>query len=134
MGGGDFDRFAAQGGDFGLIHADVLRENVLFSAGTVSIIDFDDSGFGFRLYDLATLASQNEDAPDYPDLMAAAVAGYRSIRPLSDTDVALLPMFLMLRRFASMGWVVDRVPVGDARSRTYAARAVNAARKFLDSA
>lgn len=125
--------FKDQGGDFGLIHADVLRENVLFSGKTGSIIDFDDCGFGFRMYDFATLASQNEDEPHYADLMAAAVDGYRGKRALPKADVALLPLFVMLRRFASMGWVVDRVPKGDARLRVYAQRAVRAADRFVTS-
>lgn len=123
--------FSATGGDYGLIHADVLRENVLFSGETVSIIDFDDCGFGFRLYDLATLASQNEDEPEYEVLMAAATEGYRSERALADADIALIPLFLMLRRFASCGWVVDRSAVGDPRIRIYAERAVKAAYEYL---
>jgi hypothetical protein len=41
-------------GEMGLIHADVLRENVLVNGRSVSLIDFDDSGFGFRLHDLGT--------------------------------------------------------------------------------
>jgi Ser/Thr protein kinase RdoA (MazF antagonist) len=123
--------FRDRGGDFGLIHADVLRENVLFSGETVSIIDFDDCGFGFRLYDLATLASQNESEPDYAALMQAAITGYRSERPLSDADAALLPMFLMLRRFASAGWVISRAAAGDPLQRLYAERAVTAAERFV---
>ncbi len=118
-------------GDFGLIHADVLRENVLFSGETVSIIDFDDCGHGFRIYDFATLASQNQDEPDYDALMAAAVAGYRARRGLPDRDVALLPLFVLLRRCASMGWVVDRVPPGDPGVRVYARRAVRAAARWM---
>ncbi|HHI71334.1 MAG TPA: homoserine kinase, partial [Rhodobacteraceae bacterium] len=36
--------------DFGLIHADTLRENVFVQGDTVTLIDFDDGAFGFRLY------------------------------------------------------------------------------------
>ena len=32
----------------GLIHADVLRENVFVGPGGLSLLDFDDSGFGYR--------------------------------------------------------------------------------------
>jgi len=124
--------YAEDGGDYGLIHADLLRENVLFGADGPVLIDFDDCGFGFRIYDIATLASQNESEPDYAELMAAALAGYREIRALSDQTEQLLPMFVMLRRFASCGWVVPRVSAGDPRMRTYAQRAVTAAERFLD--
>jgi len=121
--------FVLDGGDFGLIHADVLRENVLFDGDDAVLIDFDDCGFGFRLYDLASLASQNEQEPHYQALMNAAFEGYRSQRDLPEDTAALLPMFVMLRRFASCGWVVPREGVDSQRA--YAQRAVRAAERFL---
>ncbi|MCI2399794.1 phosphotransferase [Aliiroseovarius subalbicans] len=119
------------GGDIGLIHADALRENVFLDGDSVTLIDFDDAGFGFRMYDLAVLMSQNEGLPNSAALQDAAIAGYRSARPLPDDAVALLPMFIMLRRFASMGWIVPRVQPGEDWDRVYADRAVAAARRFL---
>ena len=74
-------RHQRQGGDFGLIHADVLRENILVDNGVLSLIDFDDSGFGFRLYDLGTALSQNLYEPDYAQIRDALVAGYNETRP-----------------------------------------------------
>lgn len=125
--------FLENGADFGLIHADILRSNTYIHDQNVTLIDFDDCGFGFRIYDLATLMSQNEGLENTPALQAAAVAGYRKIRPLSDEAEALLPMFLMLRRFASMGWIVPRAKPGANEIRTYAERAVKAAHAFLSS-
>jgi Ser/Thr protein kinase RdoA (MazF antagonist) len=52
---------ATRGGDFGLIHADVLRENVLFAASGPHLIDFDDAGFGFRAFDLGHCAEPDAD-------------------------------------------------------------------------
>ena len=40
-------------GDKGLIHADLLEENILVGNQKLWVIDFDDCGFGFREYDLA---------------------------------------------------------------------------------
>jgi len=117
--------------DFGLIHADVLRENVLFGADGAVLIDFDDCGFGFRIYDLATLASQNETEADHAKLMSAAIAGYRKRRPLSEYAEAMLPCFVMLRRFASCGWIVPRAAPDDPQVRLYTKRAVDAAQRFL---
>ncbi|MBI1217166.1 MAG: phosphotransferase [Rhodobacteraceae bacterium] len=116
------------GADYGLIHADLMRENLLVDGPTLRLIDFDDSGFGFRLYDLGTLMIQNLDEPAYPDLLAAAAAGYASLRPL---DAPLIPMFVMLRCLASCGWAVPRLPPGSPRLRDYATRAVRQAEAFL---
>ncbi|MCP3971562.1 MAG: phosphotransferase [Rhodobacteraceae bacterium] len=123
--------YLAGGADFGLIHADVLRENVFLGPGGPVLIDFDDCGFGFRIYDLATLASQNEGEPNYAGLMAAALAGYREERELATEAERLLPMFLMLRRFASCGWIVPRADPEAEAVRAYAERAVRAAERFL---
>lgn len=125
------ETFAASGGDYGLIHADVLRENVLLRGDEVMLIDFDDAGWGFRLYDLATFMTQNEDEPNASALRDAALQGYREARALSRDDASLLSMFVMLRRFASMGWIVPRADVRDPKVRDYAAKAVTAARAFM---
>lgn len=125
------EAFAERGGDYGLIHADVLRENVLVDGEAVILIDFDDAGFGFRLYDLATMMTQNEDLPNADALRDAALAGYRAARPLSEADAAFLPLFVLLRRLASTGWIVPRRAPDHPAQRAYAERAVKAAHAFL---
>lgn len=116
------------GADFGLIHADLMRENILVDGGTLRLIDFDDSGFGLRLYDLGTLMLQNLDEPAYPELLAAAVEGYASLRPVAAAQV---PLFVLLRCLASCGWAVPRLPPGSPRLRDYALRAVRQGEAFL---
>lgn len=123
--------FQENGADFGLIHADALRENVFFDQGELTLIDFDDAGFGFRLYDLAVMMTQNEDEPAADGIRDAALAGYRSMRDLPQDAEALLPMFVMMRRFASMGWAVPRYPAESETTKAYAEKAVRAAEAFL---
>ena len=120
------------GGDFGLIHADALRENVFVRDGAVSLIDFDDGGFGFRLYDLGVAMSQNWDAPNARHLALALLQGYCARRPISAAARALLPAFTTLRALAYCGWVIGRYPPDSAATRDYGARAVAAARIFLE--
>jgi Ser/Thr protein kinase RdoA (MazF antagonist) len=61
------DRFKAAASDlgagdgvFGLIHGDFTFDNLLFFRRDVRVIDFDDCGFGYFLYDLATLLDRIE--------------------------------------------------------------------------
>ncbi len=126
--------YRAAGADYGLIHADLMRENILVDGSQLRLIDFDDCGFGFRLYDLATLMLQNLAEPAYPNLLQAALDGYGAVRPLGAADIALLPMFVMLRCFASCGWAVPRMAQDDPKLRFYAERALQQARLFLDGA
>ncbi|WP_371170428.1 phosphotransferase enzyme family protein [Aliiroseovarius sp. 2305UL8-7] len=123
--------YLENGADFGLIHADALRENVFVHEDQLTFIDFDDAGFGFRLYDLAVMMTQNEGEPAYEAIKAAALAGYRERRTLSQEAEELLPMFLMLRRFASMGWAVPRYDPAGPEVASYTQKAVTAARNFL---
>lgn len=92
--------------DYGLIHADLVPENVMRGAdGSLYLIDFDDGGFGFRLFDVATALIKNRDEPDYVDLRAALIAGYHSQRPL---DMGALDLFMALRAVTYVGWLISR--------------------------
>ncbi len=123
--------YLENGADTGLIHADALRENVFIKDDELMLIDFDDAGFGFRLYELAVMMTQNEDEPAADQIRDAAIAGYRERRDFSAEAEELLPMFIMLRRFASMGWAVPRYDLNDPALIGYTERAVMAARQFL---
>jgi Ser/Thr protein kinase RdoA (MazF antagonist) len=118
-------------GSFGLIHADVLRENVLFGGDMPHLIDFDDSGFGWRLYDLGTVMSQNLSEPDPGALAQALIEGYRTRRPLSHNEARLLPLFTLARTCASVGWTMPRLAPGHPICRRHIARAVGLAQATL---
>jgi Ser/Thr protein kinase RdoA (MazF antagonist) len=124
--------YAAGGADWGLIHADLLRENILFDGRHAHLIDFDDSGFGFRLYDLGTALSQNLEEPALNEIATGLVEGYATQRPLTDDDLAMLPVFVMLRTLASVGWTMPRLAADDPRNRAYLNRAVRTAHAVLE--
>ena len=69
------------------------------------MIDFDDCGFGWFLYDYATTVTFMEEHPEVPDWTAAWVEGYRSVMPLSAAEEAELPSFLLLRRMMAVCWI-----------------------------
>jgi len=80
------------------------------------VIDFDDCGFGWHVYDMAVALYQLEGSRRFEALQAAFVRGYRSRRALSDATVALIPMFLLVRGLAVIGWLLQR-PEIDASAR-----------------
>jgi len=114
--------------DFGLIHADALRENVFVRGNAITLIDFDDGAFGFRLYDLGVAMSQNWDLPNAPELAAALCEGYG----LDANSSALVPVFTVARALASCGWCMPRYAANDPALIAYANRAVNIAKRYLD--
>ena len=94
---------------FGLIHADLGFENVLVADdGTVTIIDFDDSGDSWYLFELASALYPHDRSDGFDERRDALVAGYRHVRELPDELLAELPAFLMARRIQTLGWVFSR--------------------------
>ena len=112
-------------GDSGLIHADVLRENVLVNDRSVSLIDFDDSGFGFRLHDLGTALVQTFQHPEQPQIRAALMAGYGT----GDQD--MVKAFTLARALSSVGWTMPRLQPDDPVQKSHLARAISLAGQVL---
>jgi Ser/Thr protein kinase RdoA (MazF antagonist) len=70
---------------YGLIHADMgVKANLLFWRGHPHPIDFDGSGFGYWMYDLAVALTDCIHVPEYPSLRAA----------LPDAHLAQLELFI----------------------------------------
>jgi Ser/Thr protein kinase RdoA (MazF antagonist) len=90
---------------FGLVHADIRLANLLVDEDTVRVIDFDDCGFSWFMYDFATTVSFIEDHPRVPELQDAWVRGYRSVAPLDRGSEAELPTLVMLRRLLLVAWI-----------------------------
>jgi Ser/Thr protein kinase RdoA (MazF antagonist) len=79
--------------------------NLLVDGETVKVIDFDDCGFSWRLYDAATAVSFFEHEPQVPELLAAWAEGYRRVLPLAAEDEAEMQTFVMLRRMLLVAWI-----------------------------
>lgn len=94
---------------YGLIHADMRLANLLMDGETTRLIDFDDCGFGWFLYDFAAAISFMEDHPQVPALRAAWLRGYRSVRDVPEEDAGEISSFVMLRRLALLAWIGSRI-------------------------
>ncbi|AUX78382.1 phosphotransferase enzyme family protein [Sinorhizobium fredii] len=129
----EMERINAEKLDFGLIHADLVRENVLVTASSVQFIDFDDSGYGWRLFDIATTLLRNRKEPRYREIRQAVLDGYRRNRELSDREESLLPMFMLLRSLTYIGWIGERPEFADngARLSRYLSDAYGLADEYL---
>lgn len=94
---------------FDLVHADLRFANLLVEAGAdgpvVRVVDFDDCGPGWLMYDAASAVSFIEHDPRVPELLAAWCEGYRTVRSLPAELEAQLATFVMLRRLVLVGWV-----------------------------
>lgn len=118
---------------YNLIHADMRLANLLVGAGETRLIDFDDCGFGWLIYDFAAAISFIEDDPRIPALKAAWISGYRSVRPLTAEDEAEIETMIMLRRLALLAWIGSHIeaPEPQALAPDFAARTVLLAKAYL---
>jgi len=99
-------RYGSGPDKFGLIHADTRLANLLVHEGTTAVIDFDDAGFGWYLYDLGTTVSFFEDDDAVPGLVAAWLAGYREAGGvLAAQDIAEAWTFILFRRLLLTAWI-----------------------------
>ena len=90
---------------FGLIHCDLRLANLLVDGPEVKVIDFDDCGFSWLMYDAATPVSFYEHIPEVPDLIRYWLIGYRRVIDLPQADENEIPTFVMLRRLLLVAWI-----------------------------
>lgn len=78
---------------YGLIHADLgVEANLLFWRGEARAIDFDDSGFGYYIYDLSISLEHCQEDPAQPRFREALLDGYTRVRPLPEDQLEYLDL------------------------------------------
>jgi homoserine kinase type II len=99
----------------GPVHADLFRDNVMFDAGELTgFFDFYFAGVDTWLFDLAVClndwcivhSADASDGADQPELVAAFVSAYESVRPLTAAERTLLPA---MRRAGALRFWLSRL-------------------------
>ncbi len=106
------EKFGSYPNRFGLIHADLRLANLLIHQGNIRVIDFDDCGLGWFLYDIGAALSFMEEREDVAELVEAWVKGYLRVRHLTTEEIDEIPTFIMLRRLTLLGWTASRSQTG----------------------
>ncbi|HUR43141.1 MAG TPA: phosphotransferase enzyme family protein [Aestuariivirga sp.] len=101
---------------FGLAHCDLRLANLLVDGKAVKVIDFDDCGFSWYMYDAATPVSFYEHEPQVPALIESWKTGYRRAGDLPKGDEDEIPTFIMLRRLLLVAWIGSHSETDLARS------------------
>lgn len=97
--------------DWGLIHSDLHRGNIVVHQSNVGVIDFDDCGWGYLLLDIATMLSSMyrlaSNTSSYLEFRQAYLEGYTRIRSLPLQLEAKLALFLIMRDMVIVNFVLS---------------------------
>lgn len=93
---------------YGLCHGDFLPENIMVCDDGIRLIDFDDCGDSWHLFEFATAVFDLLGEPPYEACVTGLVAGYREHREFPDEHLAMLPAFLLARALSYLGWCASR--------------------------
>lgn len=104
--------------NYSMIHADFAAENIMVDDAGVRLIDFDDAGFGWHLFELVTALIFIRGEDYFGRAERALIEGYRKHRTLTEQDLALLPLFYLARSTTYVGWVHTRSETETARELT----------------
>lgn len=97
-----------------LIHADLHVQNIVTCGAKHFMIDFDDCGYGFRVYDLVIpmisavgiLGSKRSE--EIIKFKEALFKGYQEYLPLDEADYGAFEHLMRARRLLMLGWLMSR--------------------------
>lgn len=83
---------------YGMIHSDLRMSNLLIQGETITVLDFDDCGKGWFMYDVACILGLMEHRPDVAHLIEVIMEGYCEVRPQGPEEILEIQTFVMMRR------------------------------------
>ncbi len=86
---------------YGMIHADMYPENVLFKGDSVYPFDFEDCGFGHWMWDIGVALCQWPWTEEWYWIRDGFLDGYAQVRSLPESQLAHLDLF-MAAQYATM--------------------------------
>jgi Ser/Thr protein kinase RdoA (MazF antagonist) len=94
-----------QGKDaFGLIHADLYPENILYSAGRAMPIDFEDCGYSYWIWDIAVALCTWAWDGHWAAMRDAFYEGYQAVGCLPDEQWGMLDLFIATQNATMLLW------------------------------
>jgi Ser/Thr protein kinase RdoA (MazF antagonist) len=108
------DKLPRHGPEYGICHGDVNEGNFLVAEQGWALLDFEYFGYGWRVFDIGTFFNnqlhQLGPKEGARDVLAAFLAGYQSVRPLSQIELEALPFFVVLRQIWLLGVGAKNLP------------------------
>jgi Ser/Thr protein kinase RdoA (MazF antagonist) len=89
---------------YGMIHADMYPDNILFKDGGVFPIDFEDCGFGYWLWDIGVALEQQPWTDTWHKKRDAFLEGYIQTHALPDSQLRYIHLFMAANYATGVLW------------------------------
>jgi Ser/Thr protein kinase RdoA (MazF antagonist) len=122
---------------YGLIHADLYAENVLYKGGIAYPIDFEDCGYGYWMDDIAVVLCQWAWGTDWQRMCDAFREGYDQVRRLLEEQWEKLDLFVATQFATMVLWASEFIkhdPMRQAEHGTWREDSVNKLLQFVIAA
>lgn len=133
----ELDEYGINEHNYGLIHTDLRSSNLLIDNNEdIKVLDFDDCGTGWFLFDMACSFTFEEGKPELPKLIRAYLRGYwEAGGVLTRHDMAFLPCMIMARALQLVAWVEKRSETETSKTirSTYVPSIVHIAKSYLQN-
>ena len=93
---------------FGLIHSDLHLGNIMCSGDELTIIDFDDAGYGWVAHEIAVALHPGIGESWFTSARQAFLEGYCSVHELALDEIESIDLFLAIRSLMIVGWLDAR--------------------------
>ncbi len=124
--------FGTDASRFGLIHADLHPGNLIIDRSRMTLIDFDDAGFGYYTHELAVALHPLIGTPWFDEAKRSMLEGYAEVHELDAEEEASLDAFGTIRSLMLVGWLCDRPELQTPTNlHSVITRAGAAARRYL---
>lgn len=98
-----------------LIHGDLVPDNILLDGSVMRIIDFDDFGWSWVGFEMATSLFPLQISGGFDAGLEGYLEGYRGVRAFPEAELDFLPDMLLARALSYLGWPVGRPEIASAR-------------------
>lgn len=116
------------------IHADLHYGNIRLDNGQLHVIDFDDSLWGYPVQDIGISLFYLQHLPNFAQLRAAFMEGYRSLRPSPEEHPGQIDAMIVQRRLDLFSYLIQAEnPAVRAMVPTLLERSEPVLREWLDS-
>lgn len=103
------EAYGKEANRYGMIHSDLRTANLLSKGDDMAVLDFDDCGKGWYMYEIAGAVALIEHRSDLDEIVNEVISGYEMVKPILKEDKEEIRTFIMMRRIGMLQSLICRI-------------------------